>query len=375
MLSLYIHVPFCVQKCSYCGFYSTQYSHTSAEQFVSALEQEAALSQLLVDHRTFDSVYIGGGTPTTLHPDQLERLFRTARSFSVARDAEFTVEANPDSLSKDHLRIMLNHDVTRLSLGIQAFSDPVLRFLGRPHSSEQGKAAFRMARDAGFANVGIDLIYGIPGQTVVQWEECIEQAVSLRPQHVSAYSLSLDEGSRFTNDADAGRFFLQDDDHTAFLYERAVLLLAQAGYARYEISNFSLPGFESRHNMNYWERGEYLGLGPGAWSFLGGRRTATIADIVDYARIISLGRPAVDAAEDIGIESAARETILLGLRTMRGLDLERFEREFGPELRRRLDANVNAVHKAGLCLQSGGRLRLTERGILLSNEALARLAV
>jgi oxygen-independent coproporphyrinogen-3 oxidase len=232
-----------------------------------------------------------------------------------------------------------------------------------------------LAREAGFTNISMDLIYGIPGQTLRQWEETLDSAIALRLEHVSAYSLSLDEGSLFHHKAAAGGFALPDDGIVAHMYERAVMKLGSAGYDRYEISNFSRPGFECRHNMNYWERGEYLGLGPGAWSFISGRRHSAIPDSAEYTRRLSCGSPVIEADEVVGMESAAREAVLLGLRTMKGLDLLRFEREYGTNLLRRLERNAVPLREEGLLQRTEGVLRLTDRGILLSNEAIARLAV
>ena len=207
------------------------------------------------------------------------------------------------------------------------------------------------------------------------WEETLDAAIALRPEHVSAYSLSLDEGSQFLREAEAGRLTMPVDEVIAAMYERAVIKLNKEGYERYEISNFTLPGHECRHNMNYWDRGEYLGLGPGAWSFISGRRYANISDTTEYAQRLSNGLSAVDARETIGPESSARETIFLGLRTMKGLDLRRFEQEYGADLLRRLEKNAAPLRDAGLLRMTEGRLRFTDRGILLSNEALARLSV
>jgi oxygen-independent coproporphyrinogen III oxidase len=239
----------------------------------------------------------------------------------------------------------------------------------------QAADAFRLARIAGFGNIGVDLIYGIPGQTATQWEETLGEIVALKPEHVSAYSLSLDDGSPFKREAEAGVFTMPDDEVVAAMYESAVETLNKACYGQYEISNFSLPGHECRHNMNYWDRGEYLGLGPGAWSFISGTRSANISDVVVYSQRLSDGSSIIDSQETIGQVPSARETILLGLRTMKGLDLVRFKREFGADLLGQLERNAILLKDAGLLDFADGRLRLTDSGILLSNEALARLSV
>jgi oxygen-independent coproporphyrinogen-3 oxidase len=376
MLSLYIHIPFCVGKCRYCGFYSTMYSPDRADEFISGLKNEAALYRKDFIHRPFGSIYIGGGTPTVLSPPQLMLLIRVIREhFPIDDDVEFTVEANPNTVTSQKLSLLRAQGVNRLSLGVQSFSDEILQTVGRLHSGEQAADAFRLARIAGFGNISVDLIYGIPGQAMSHWEETLGEVIALKPEHVSAYSLSLDEGSQFKRQAEAGGLTMPDDEVSAAMYENAVETLNNACYRQYEISNFSLPGYECRHNMNYWDRGEYLGLGPGAWSFISGTRSATISDVVEYSQRLSVGRSVIDSRETIGPVPSARETILLGLRTKKGLDLARFKREFGADLLGLLERNAIPLRDAGLLSLAEGRLRLTGSGILLSNEALARLSV
>jgi len=376
MLSLYIHIPFCVGKCRYCGFYSATYSSRGADAFISGLKYEAAKHRDDFIHRPFGSIYIGGGTPSVLSPQQLGELIGVIREyFPIDDTAEFTVEANPNTVTNEKLSLLLAKGVNRLSLGVQSFSDGILQALGRLHTGEQAADAFRLARIAGFRNIGLDLIYGIPGQTAANWEETLSAAIALKPEHVSAYSLSLDDGSQFKREAEAGGFTMPDDEVSAAMYERTVEALRNACYEQYEISNFSRTGYECRHNMNYWDRGEYLGLGPGAWSFISGTRFANISDTEEYSRRLSNGRSVIDARETIGREPSARETVLLGLRTMKGLDLFRFKLEFGADLLGRLERNAVPLMDAGLLSFTEGRMRLTDRGILLSNEALARLSV
>lgn len=376
MLSLYIHIPFCVRKCHYCGFYSTVYTQEQANEYVAALCLEAANNQHVFNARTFDSVYIGGGTPTVLSSDQLEKLIAAIhKNFHISKDAEYTIEANPKTVSDSQLTLLREAGVNRLSLGVQSFNDDVLKTLGRLHSAREAADAFAIARSAGFTNIGLDLIYGVPGQTDIQWNETLDRAILLKPEHVSTYSLSVDEGSRFRRDAEAGRFALPGDELVATMYERAVNDLGLAGYSRYEISNFSLPGFICRHNMNYWERGEYLGLGPGAWSFITGRRYRTIADVREYSLRMNAGRSIIEDEEVASFRQAANETIMLGLRTARGVDRVRYERVFGADTVQLLEKNAAPLKQAGLIEESKGRIRLTEKGFLLADEALARLVL
>jgi len=375
MLSLYIHIPYCVRKCRYCGFYSTPYSPRNADNFISALQIEAECNKENLYNRLINTIYIGGGTPTVLSVDEFERVIGIIRQyFQIDDSAEFTVEANPNTVTIRCLAFLIEAGVNRLSLGVQSFSDKTLHALGRLHNAEQAVDAFELARKAGFSNIGIDLIYGIPGQTTAEWEETLNAVTALKPEHVSAYSLSIDEGSQFIQQANAGRFALPDDEIVAEMYELAVQKLTSTGYHRYEISNFSLLGFECRHNRNYWERGEYLGLGPAAYSFLAGNRYNNIADSEEYARRLSSGLSTIEAEETVGADSAARETILLGLRTVQGVDLHRFQRDYGTGLLKRLEENIGMFEPAGLLQMTDGHLRLTERGFLLSDEALTRLS-
>ena len=376
MLSLYIHIPFCVGKCHYCGFYSTVYTLEQANEYIAALRLEAAIYQRAFSSRTFDSVYIGGGTPTALSTDQLENLIAALHEyFQISRDAEYTIEANPHTVSGSHLTLLREEGINRLSLGVQSFNDDVLKTLGRLHSASEAADAFMLARGAGFANIGIDLIYGVPGQTADEWDETLERVISLRPEHVSAYSLSIDEDSHFRRETEAGRFALPGDEQAASMYEQAVNGLGRAGYGRYEISNFSLPGFICRHNMNYWERRKFLGLGPGAWAFLSVKRSHPIADVREYSARMNAGLSVIKSEEVADLRQAANETVMLGLRTVRGVDRVRYEQVFGADTARQLEKNAAPLKEAGLLEELKGRIRLTEKGFLLADEALARLVL
>ena len=374
MLSLYLHIPFCVRKCLYCGFYSTRYSPQQAFSYVSALRLEAARYKDNFSKAVFDSVYIGGGTPTVLSREQWVSIFKIIHeNFRLSENVEFTVEANPNTIAVDSIAFLRAHGVNRLSIGVQSFSDRVLKTLGRAHTAAQAEEAFKTARNAGFQNISIDLIYGVPGQSHDDWASSVHRALTLEPEHISSYCLSLDEGSQFMREAEAGRLALPDDDVAARMYEFALRALTGAGYRHYEISNFSLSGYECLHNMNYWERGEYLGLGPGAWSFISGERYHAVADIHEYSRRLAEGLSIVEDVETVKNGRAAEETIMLGLRTDKGVDLRKYEQEFGPEASRYLEACIATLRDSGLVRVKDGRLMLTNRGILLSDEALTRL--
>jgi len=325
--------------------------------------------------REFGTLYLGGGTPTVLSSEQLTTVISIVRShFTIAPDAEVTVEANPQSGSRPLFLVLRKGGVNRLSIGVQSFSDRLLAILGRPHHAAQAQEAFQSARRSAFENIGIDLIYGIPGQTMEDWNRTLDRALALRPHHVSAYSLSLDEGSVYHQKAVSGSFHLPDDDAVAELYDAGVARLSAAGFIHYEISNFAQPGFECRHNLNYWQRGEYLGLGPGAWSFIAGRRTQSVPDLKSYCTGLQNGFSVMAEEETVGPAEAALETVMLGLRTRCGLELKRLADEFGPLLRDRLLAQAAPMIDTGLLQNEAGRLFLTDRGMVLSNEVLGRLS-
>lgn len=375
MRSLYIHIPFCVSKCPYCGFYSTVYGKEPSELFLSALQNEIELHRASVRAAAFDTLYVGGGTPTCLSPLQLDRLFGLLfGSFHFTGRQEFTVEANPNTLSHEHLELFRNRGVNRLSIGMQSFSDETLRSLGRAHAAAAATKAFMLARGAGFRNISIDLIYGIPGQDLEQWRNTLQTALDCGPEHVSIYSLSIEEGTPFARMVEAGTLCLPDEELTAAQYEAAADMLEDAGLVRYELSNFARPGFECRHNLNYWERGEYLGLGPGAHSFLNGVRRASEADLDGYARRLKEGAPAAVETEVLSPDQAAQEYLFLRLRTSRGIPLAGYRESFGAEAYERLIRNAAPVERSGLISLQNGRLFLTRTGTLLADAAVRELS-
>jgi oxygen-independent coproporphyrinogen-3 oxidase len=375
MLSLYIHIPFCVKKCLYCGFYSTPCTAQNADRFIDALRLEAAGRSAAFSGREFGSLYLGGGTPTVLSSRQLTNVVSIIRShFNLSPQAEITVEANPESGAGPVFHALRRSGVNRLSIGVQSFSDRLLATLGRPHQAAQAWNAFQNARRSGFENIGIDLIYGIPGQTADDWSQTLDRALSLRPNHVSAYCLSLDEGSSYHRKAASGALQLPDDDAVAELYDAAVERLTAAGFLHYEISNFTQAGFECRHNLNYWRRGEYLGLGPGAWSFIAGRRFRSVPDLEPYCTDLHAGLSITTENETVGPDEALLETVMLRLRTRSGIELERLAGEFGPLVRDHLLARAAPMIDMGLLQSEAGCLFLTDRGMVLSNEVMGRLS-
>lgn len=374
MLSIYIHIPFCVKKCRYCGFFSMPFDSGKAESFLSTLDQEMEQRSGILKRGPIGSIYIGGGTPTTLSAAQFSRLFDLVDVHChPSSQTEITVEANPHTTAMGTLSLLKDRGVTRLSIGVQSFSDDILSTLGRAHTADEASLAVHAAREAGFRNISLDLIYGVPGQTGEVWQKTLESAVSLRPEHLSAYCLSLDEGSALRHEAAAGRLAMPDDELVASMYSNCIAYLSRMDYRQYEISNFSVPGHECRHNNNYWIRGEYLGFGPGAWSFIGTRRWANVADLNEYASRIASGITAEGTAEVLDRSQEAAEFLMLGLRRTAGIDLEQYRDRAGGEAVDALQRRLAELDDAALFRLQGRRLMLTERGLLLSNEALSRI--
>ncbi len=370
-----MHIPFCVRKCPYCGFFSTQYESTLADRYLRAVQKELMLHWSTIEDRGIGTVYIGGGTPTALSLGQLSFLFEKIlrRAGCVTPEAEVTIEVNPGTVSCSLFDLLRSIGATRLSIGVQSFSDDILAFLGRVHRAQDARQAVAMARAAGFANIGLDLMYAVPGQTMDHWRATVDEALALGPEHLSVYSLSLDEGSRFSDDARLGRLVLPSDAAAADMYVMAGELLEQHGYEHYELSNFARPGFACKHNLNYWSRGEYLGVGAGAWSFIDGMRSANISDVQGYINRLERESTPRTFEERPGPAEAASETLLLALRTSSGVDLERFAASFGGAAYASLLASIGRHRSSGLYEVVGGTLRLTRRGMLVADSAMEAL--
>ncbi|HBW35315.1 radical SAM family heme chaperone HemW [Desulfosporosinus sp. BICA1-9] len=348
MPSLYVHVPFCVQKCDYCAFYSQALVDNPKELisvYLEGLEVESSARQKDAPQGV-SSLFIGGGTPTALKDNELEQLLGMIHQFfSINSGAEKTVEGNPGTLSDEKLVILRRYGINRFSLGVQSFDDSLLRAVGRVHTAEQARKALRRLRMAGFKNVNLDLMFGLPGQDMAAWDASLEEALSYSPEHLSLYGLMLEEGTplygRYMGTREVKRgdkeelYRLPDDDLQAEMYEWAVPRLKQAGYRQYETSNFALPGFECQHNLGYWRGGDYLGLGPGGVSCLDRVRWKNIEDVCSYAKLLLKGESPLDEAgqEVLSLRECMAERMILGLRLAEGVDLSSFRNDFGADLR------------------------------------------
>jgi oxygen-independent coproporphyrinogen-3 oxidase len=373
---LYIHIPFCRRKCPYCAFVSQEPFAGDLEGYGDILLAEMGLAaQAFRAERPLASVYFGGGTPSLLDPRQVARLLEQAASlFGLGREAEITLEANPGTVDQKRLATFRAAGINRLSLGVQSFHDPMLTTLGRIHSATEAKEAFQAARAAGFANIGIDLIHALPGQTLALWLRELEQAVQLAPEHISVYGLTVEEGTPFAARYGDDSPLLPDEDMSATMFEEADELLTAAGYEHYEIANYALPGRRSDHNSGYWRRDGYLGLGAGAHSFLRkgyGVRFGNPAHLDAYAGAIAQGRLPHKDEQPLTRQDAMAEFMFLGLRMADGIDSNGFRHEFGVGLEETFGKEVSKLATLGLLETTSDRVRLTRRGMLLSNQVFA----
>ncbi|NLG28404.1 MAG: radical SAM family heme chaperone HemW [Chloroflexi bacterium] len=381
---LYVHVPFCVRKCAYCDFVSYPGREALHARYVAAVLAELA-QRLPVWTGTratpvgcLDTLFVGGGTPTSLPTAELCRLIAALRPH-LSADAEVTVEANPGTVDAVSLDALAQAGVNRLSLGVQSLDDGLLRLLGRVHSAAEAVAACRAARAAGFENISLDLMYGLPLQSLAQWRATLEAALALQPEHLSLYALSLEEGTPLATRVTSGACPAPDDALAADMYELASALLDRAGYAHYEISNWArrspgdgrdqeaLPLLACRHNLGYWRNEPYLGLGVAAHSYIGRERTANTTDLDDYLARIADGLPATVSREATTRDLELAETMMLGLRLMVGVTWEAFATRFGADLRALYGREIERLCDEGLLEADARGIRLTQRGYLLGN--------
>ena len=375
-MELYIHIPFCRRKCRYCDFasYAGREGHIPA--YVDQVIAEAARRAAELGPQPIETVYIGGGTPSLLPPAELERLLQGVfRFFPPENGAEFTSEANPGTLTPAWLETAAALGLNRLSLGMQAAQPELLALLGRIHTPEQVALSVRLVREAGIENLSLDLMFGLPGQTLPQWRETLRAALSLGPRHLSCYGLIPEEGTPLKADLDAGRLSLPEEETERAMYDEALTLLASEGFAQYEISNFARPGFACRHNLGYWRRVPYLGLGASAASFLllAGRETRQTnpPGLAAYAETAARGEPR--ETELIRPEDARFETMMLGLRLNEGVSEAAFLRRHGVPLDSVYGEKLRDQAARGLVEKAGDAWRLTRRGMDIQNSVLVEL--
>ncbi len=370
---LYIHIPFCLNKCIYCDFFSIPYEESISGAYIDALEQE--LVKRKKEMGSVETIYIGGGTPSVLSDQELSRLIDILdENLTLSDRCEITMEMNPCTVSRVKVERLIDKGVNRFSVGVQSFLDRELHFLGRLHSASDSNHAIDIIREVGVNNLSIDLLYAIPGQSVGDWTATLSKAVSLSPEHISTYELTPEKGTPLYQllygSGVEGRYFDQcDEDTIVKMYDTAIDILTDAGYLHYEISNFSRPSFECRHNLNCWDRGEYTGIGAGAHSLSQGKRRMNICDVRRYIDLSLKGDLPVEEEIEIYTQDLIKEEIFLGLRRIEGIDHKRFKGRYSIDI---LDA-ADELIREGFLMEDNGCLRLTRRGILTSNAVILRL--
>lgn len=372
---LYLHIPFCQHKCPYCAFVSFPGSRSDIEIYVKLLLDELQLAANRFASCSIESVYFGGGTPSLLSPDQiLQILEKIHRLFKIIPDPEITFEANPGTVNRELLADLYSAGINRLSFGVQSFNDRMLKVLGRIHSADQARKAFSDARSAGFKNIGIDLIHALPEQTLEMWRNDLREALLVGPEHLSVYGLTIEEGTPFAAGLKNGKN-LPESDLSADMFEMADELLPSAGYEHYEIANYALPGFRSRHNSGYWRRDGYLGLGLGAHSFINqgeyGIRFNNPCDPEQYAASIRKDEILHSNYTCLSREEAISEFMFLGLRLAEGVSFADFEKRFGESLQIMFLPALQKLSHAGLIIHGQQGIRLTLKGMLLSNQVFS----
>jgi oxygen-independent coproporphyrinogen-3 oxidase len=371
VIGLYIHIPFCQAKCTYCDFDTYAGLEGLYDDYTSALVREIGWSE----RAQVATIYLGGGTPTVLPLSHLSQVLEAAqRAFSVNGNAEVTIEANPGTVSSEKLAGLRTLGVNRLSLGAQSFDETELKLLGRIHTAVETIQAVHAARQAGFSNLNLDLIYGLPQQPSESWQTSMEQALALRPDHLSLYALSIEEGTPLAKRIAEGKLAVPDPDVAAQMYELAEATLATRAYVHYEISNWSrTEALSCQHNLTYWRNGPYLGVGAGAHSWLRGRRWGNVASPEQYVDRVLAGEHPIATEERIDASLEMSEAMIMGLRLLEeGVTFERFLDRFGVDLRQIFSSELAELAAFGVLEMDSHRLRLSERGHLLGNQVFQR---
>ena len=376
--ALYVHFPFCIRKCLYCDFNSLAGSEISRKEYVAALLHEMKLRREDLHYElTASSLYFGGGTPSLLEPELIARIIEAAQQlFALEPDAEITLEANPGTINREKLAAYHSIGINRLSLGVQSFSDTMLRRLGRVHTAIDASNAYQAARDAGFINISIDLIHSLPGQDRELWLNDLDHLAAYRPEHISAYGLTIEDGTPFHAMMQKGEMSLPEEEESAVMFEQTSEVLRNAGYEHYEISNFSLPGHRSRHNQVYWKRTDYLGFGAGAHSFLStspfGCRWKNPENPEQYMQAVANGAASKEEFIIITKQEAMTERLFLGLRMMEGVDCGMFIKEFGVSIEDAFPSEFPKLISDDLLELCLGNIRLTGKGLILANQVVMR---
>ena len=370
-ISLYIHIPFCAQKCLYCDFPSFARKDHLRKAYIEALNKEIISLREKHNNLEINTIFIGGGTPSVLESDELEYLLKEVAKLNIAKDIEYSMECNPGNLTEEKLEVMKKYGVNRISMGLQAKQDNLLKGLGRIHNYKTFKENFLLAKKVGFNNINVDLMFGLPNQRLNEWEETLREIISLEPAHISAYSLIIEEGTAFYNLYENDKLKLPTEEEERKMYHLAKKILEENGFNQYEISNYAKEGKECRHNLAYWNMDNWIGVGSAAASYINGKRIKNISSVEKYINSINEKREAVEEIINNSKNDNMEEFMFMGLRKINGIDENEFKNRFSMNINDVYGEILNKYIDEGLLIRESGRIFLSEKGIEISNIIMA----
>lgn len=370
-ISLYIHIPFCAQKCLYCDFPSFARKDHLRKAYIEALNKEIISLREKHNNLEINTIFIGGGTPSVLEANELECLLKEVAKLNMAKDIEYSMECNPGNLTEEKLEVMKKYGVNRISMGLQAKQDNLLRGLGRIHNYKTFKENFLLAKKVGFNNINVDLMFGLPNQSLNEWEETLREIISLEPAHISAYSLIIEEGTAFYNLYENDKLKLPTEEEERKMYHLAKKILEENGFNQYEISNYAKEGKECRHNLAYWNMDNWIGVGSAAASYINGKRIKNISSVEEYINSIKDKGEAVEEIINNSKNDNMEEFMFMGLRKINGIDENEFKNRFSMNINDVYGEILNKYIGEGLLIRESGRSFLSEKGIEISNVIMA----
>lgn len=370
-ISLYIHIPFCAQKCLYCDFPSFARKDHLRKAYIEALNKEIISLREKHNNLEINTIFIGGGTPSVLEADELECLLKEVVKLNMAKEVEYSMECNPGNLTEEKLEVMKKYGVNRISMGLQAKQDNLLKGLGRIHNYKTFKENFLLAKKVGFNNINVDLMFGLPNQSLNEWEETLREIISLEPAHISAYSLIIEEGTAFYNLYENDKLKLPTEEEERKMYHLAKKILEENGFNQYEISNYAKEGKECRHNLAYWNMDNWIGVGSAAASYINGKRIKNISSVEEYINSIKDKGEAVEEIINNSKNDNMEEFMFMGLRKINGIDENEFKNRFSMNINDVYGEILNKYIGEGLLIRESGRIFLSEKGIEISNVIMA----
>ncbi|MCX0353424.1 radical SAM family heme chaperone HemW [Clostridium perfringens] len=370
-ISLYIHIPFCAQKCLYCDFPSFARKDHLRKAYIKALNKEIISLREKHNNLEINTIFIGGGTPSVLEADELECLLKEVAKLNMSKDIEYSMECNPGNLTEEKLEVMKKYGVNRISMGLQAKQDNLLKGLGRIHNYKTFKENFLLAKKVGFNNINVDLMFGLPNQRLNEWEETLREIISLEPAHISAYSLIIEEGTAFYNLYENDKLKLPTEEEERKMYHLAKKILEENGFNQYEISNYAKEGKECRHNLAYWNMDNWIGVGSAAASYINGKRIKNISSVEEYINSINEKGEAVEEIINNSKNDNMEEFMFMGLRKINGIDENEFKKRFSMNINDVYGEILNKYIDEGLLIRDSGRIFLSEKGIEISNIIMA----